>query len=327
MSINYLDILKKSWSLTWHNKYLWWFGLFTALSGFGGRFNYQFPGPGKQPSIAPEKIWDFVVQHWPVVIFSSAVLLLILLALAVLGIIGRGALIKSINAEINPPADQTASNFKTGFAAGKKYFWKLFVLGLSLGFSILAILIVLLIPIIFLFTNHAYALGTILALAGFLFFLPLLILVIFLKTYGQLYIVLGNLAVWPAIENSYALFLKNISPSIIMSLIFLLTSLIFGLAVLAAVIPVIIVFVIFGTIAYLLFKIIGLAIIAGLGIIILLVLMLAAKSIYETFAQAVWIFFFHEIARPKVAETISETAPEIKPVPEATPNPVTFSEE
>ena len=67
-------------------------------------------------------------------------------------------------------------------------------------------------------------------------------------------------------------------------------------------------------------------IIAGIGIVIATILLLVLRSIYESFAQAVWVFFFHEIAKPKITEIAAETVADKIPDPVATPDPITFSE-
>jgi hypothetical protein len=50
-----------------------------------------------------------------------------------------------------------------------------------------------------------------------------------------------------------------------------------------------------------------------------LVIFFIIRSFYETFAQAVWVIFFHQIAKPKVEEVVEEKEVEleviIKPMP------------
>jgi hypothetical protein len=58
---------------------------------------------------------------------------------------------------------------------------------------------------------------------------------------------------------------------------------------------------------------IGAAVVAGIAILAFLASMLFIKSIYEVFAQSVWNYFFHEIAKTKKEEPIAEA--EINPAP------------
>jgi len=322
MSINYLEIIKKAWVATWQNKYLWWFGFFVSLTSGGSFFNYSNSGLNKQPALSEEKILAFINQHLSVIIIALIALIIICLLLTILSLIGRGALIKSINASDK----KEPSNFTIGFSAGKKYFWKILGLGFFPSLFIFAIFTIILVPIAFLFASHSYILGTILSIAGIAIFIPLIILVSFLKKYGQMYIILGELNIRSAIESSYALFRKNMSPSIIMALIFVLIGIIFGIGVLIACVPLVIIFAILGLVFYLIFKKVGIMIIAGIGIVIATILLLVLRSIYESFAQAVWVFFFHEIAKPKITEIAAETVADKIPDPVATPDPITFSE-
>ena len=80
-----------------------------------------------------------------------------------------------------------------------------------------------------------------------------------------------------------------------------------------------VIFFVIGIIAYLIFSKIGAATVLALAIIFFLLLFIAVRSVYETFYQAAWVLFFYEIARPKVAETVTEIVPEIKP--ETAPDP------
>lgn len=320
--INYIDILKRSWKITWNNKHLWWFGLFITLAS-GGSFNYRGFGSNEQSKNLGEQIMAFTGQHLAIVLFAGLALLIIFIILGVLSIISRGALIRSAH----KITEGTPITFKAGFAFGKKYFWRIFAISVVLSLIALLIIFVMAIPIVFLFISHSNVLGAILTLLGIILFIPLMILLAYLRIFGTLYVVLGDLAIQPALENAYALFRKNIISSIVMSLVFLITGIIFCFALLIALIPLALIFAIIALVFYLLLKAVGLYIIAGLGIITAIVLFIAARSIYETFIQTAWVLFFYEIAKPKIAETVPEAVLEIKPVTDATPNPVTFSEE
>ena len=49
--INYLQIIKDAWKITWKNRYLWWFGFFVTLGG-GGGMNYFF-NSGEEEKLDP----------------------------------------------------------------------------------------------------------------------------------------------------------------------------------------------------------------------------------------------------------------------------------
>ena len=153
---------------------------------------------------------------------------------------------------------------------------------------------------------------------AFIIFIPIAAIAGFMRKYSYYYLVLSNLNIQPALENSYLVFRKNIIPSIVMALIFIPISLVMVLAIVAALIAVGIVFVILGIISYLIFSKIVLYIVIGLGVLIFVAIVIFLRSIFETFSQSAWFFFFHQIASEKSPEEVVEEPSVInEKVPEA----------
>lgn len=320
--INYLDIVKRAAAVAWKNKQLWWFGFFASLTSAGGSF-YCFTGNGEnftEDRVTEEKVMSFISDHSALMMGAGMIIVILLLLFLVLGIIGRGALIKSIEKVLK----NELLDFKSGMREGKKYFWKILGIGfLSAMFIILAI-IILITPIVFLFLNKAYIFGILLVLLAAAILIPFMILTAFIRVYGYIYAVLGELKVWASIENAYVLLRKNLGVSIIMGLIFILLDMIWGLSLVILLVPIVAALVVLGSFFYLILKGIGVAIAVTLGALIVIAIALFVRAVYETFAQAVWILFFHEIAKPKVEEMVVEEAEEIKAAP--APDPVKTSE-
>ena len=316
MKINYLEILKNAWKITWENRYLWWFGLFIALSG-GGGMNYfsQNEKWGKSSSIKGEQVTNFIFQNIYWIATLLIIIFLLLILFLVIGIIGRGALIASIEKN----SKRKASDFRTGWKEGKKNFWKIFNLNIALGIFIFFTLAVLVSPVTILMLNGNYIIGGILTFLAVLIFIPLAILVSYLKTYSYLYAILGKLKFWPALENAYKLFARNILSSILMSLIFIPISILIFLTVFVSLLVLLFIFLISGGISYLIFGKILAIIVGGIGVAIFLAYLLFIRSVYEVFSQSVWILFFREIASPKIPEAVPEKEKEIetmiKPLP------------
>jgi len=63
-SIPYFKIIRHSWEITWHNRYLWWLGFFIALPNIGG-INYYFNSQDQQEynSINRQRIFHFIPQN------------------------------------------------------------------------------------------------------------------------------------------------------------------------------------------------------------------------------------------------------------------------
>jgi hypothetical protein len=308
-NINYVEILKNAWQVTWKNKFLWWFGFLIALSSGGGGFNYS--PDEKEKSKVEDFInsgyHDFISAYWHWIVAGIIIILVLSIIFIILGLIGRGALIKSTDKIIR--GEKT--NFKEGFRKGKKYLGKIFLISLTLGIFLLISVIILVAPIAILFASKAYVAGTLLTIIGIVTIIPIIILFSFLKTYGYIYAVLGDLKTWAAIESAYALFRKNILSSIIMALIFIPISLAVMFGALMIVVPSAIIFLLLGIGLYALFSKIGIAITIGLAIFALIIAVLFVKSVYEAFTQTAWILFFREIAAPKIEEKIPEPLGEI----------------
>jgi hypothetical protein len=313
--INYLEIIKRAWVITWSNKYLWWFGFFVALTSSTGNFMNFSDRQSADNQKAGQHFLDFMTQHAGWVIAGIIVIILFFIILLVLRIIGRGALIKSI--EKNYKGEK--ANFSSGVKDGRKYFWKIFWISLLLQIAVVVIILLMITPIVFLFVTKSYILGGLLALAGFIIMLPLIVLSFFMQNYSVIYAVLGDLSITDALENGYNLFRKNILSGIVMALIFIPICILALISALFLFFFLAVIFLVIGTIAFLIFSKIGAGIILAIAIISFLFILLGLRSIYETFSQAVWIMFFHEIASPKVTETVHETIPEIEPA--ATPGP------
>lgn len=312
-TIPYLGIIKKAWSITRHNRYLWWFGFFVLLGSIGN-MNYSFDRSGNSglDKSAPH-IQKFLEIH-PYWIIIGIIVVLFFLSLKILG---KGALIKSAYRVTK----NQSSSYKSGLKDGKKYFWKLLGLGIIILGYFLAALVILAIPVIFLFTNGNYVIGSFLAVIAVLILIPLVIIFLFLREYGSLYIVLGELKIIPALESSYALFKDNILPSIVMALIFIPLNICLMLLLLLVILPFALIFLVIGLLFYLLLSTMGALAMLFLGIFILVSFLIFVRSVWEVFAQTVWVLFFQEIASPKVKETAKEKVEETEKKEEVFPEP------
>jgi MFS family permease len=263
--IDYIKILKNAWHVIWQNKFLWWFGLFLALGGGTGfnfpAGNFQF---GRQEEME-EKIFEqagqFLEQYWQIFAALGILIFAVFLALLVLKIISRAGLIKSVDdIEKRKPA-----GFRQGFREGKKYFWKIFLTGIVISFFVFFVIFSLVLPVAFLVYLKSYALAVILGIAAFLIVTILAVSAGFVGEYAYIYLVLSGISVRWALENACQLFLRNIWPSVIFALVFLVIGMAVGLALLMAFFVLALVFVPLGYFLYLAFAKVGIAIAAALG--------------------------------------------------------------
>ncbi|MCX6765430.1 MAG: hypothetical protein NT136_00425 [Candidatus Moranbacteria bacterium] len=303
--INYLEILKKSWKITWSNRYLWWFGFFLALGKGGVNFNLPLNWNNQESKKEEEFIRvfnDFMAGYWEWLLAGLLFMIVLMLVIVVLKIISRAGLIKGA-AEIEKGK---AFSFKEGFLQGKKYFWKIFLTGFLIAFFLIGIIITLFSPVAFLIYLKSYILAVILGFLAVLLIIALAILVSFIKEYAYIYLVLSNLSVRSSLENAYQLFRRNIWPSVIMMLIFIPIGLAIGIAAMLLLLTLVLVFLIIGLAAYLILAKIGVILTVILGSLVFLALVLLLQSIFETFRQVAWVLFFKEIASVKVEEEVTE---------------------
>jgi len=305
--VDYLGIIKKSWEITWKNKFLWWFGLFLAL---GGGVSFNFPGNSEWKNKMGEnenQITSFINQHWQIIIIVVALATMLGLAFFVLSLISKAGLIKTLD----KIEKNLTGNFKEGFREGKKYFWKILAVGLILGIFIFALLVVLSFPVIFLFYVKSVVLGILFAFLAVVIFIPLVILASFIGKYSIFYLVLSDLGIKASIENGYQVFKKNILASVIMALFFIpINIILFVLAVIAFLI-VGLIFLPIGIMLYLVLAKIGVIMAVSLGGFIFIIFLILANSVFQVFYQTVWFLFFKEIASVKMEEKVEENVVEI----------------
>ncbi|MFH0969785.1 MAG: hypothetical protein V1804_04720 [Patescibacteria group bacterium] len=317
-NINFLEIIKKGWKITWSNRYLWWFGLFLALGG-GASFNFNFPGESdfnKRISGKEETLNRFFEQYWQIVAALGIILALFAIAVFVFRILSQAGIIK----EVNKIEKNDQGSFKRGIAEGKRYFWKLFLLEIIVVILIIAILIILGVPVAFLFFLKSYLFGFLSAFLAIIIFIPLVILVSFSRKYAQFYLVLADLGIRESLEKGYYLFRKNILMSIIMALVFIPISMILLFAMLIILLVAAVVFVPMGFILYFILSKVGIIIAVLFGILAFIICLAILSSVYQVLYQASWYLFFKEIAsikeEEKAVESVEEVVEKTLPDPE-----------
>lgn len=308
--INYLEIIKDAWSFTWKHKRLWWLGILLSVGESGMSIVMNLPG---------REMKNFFVSigNNPAFLTTAiAILLATGLLLLVLNILARGAVIKSIQ---HASSTRTPS-IKESLREGKKYFWKVLSIKFFIGTFVVFTLLVILLPVIFLFYHHQYAIGAILSFLAIIVVIPLVFLASFLEIYGLLYLLLGELTVWSSLEQAYLLLKNNLRTSILMSLVMLLLNLTLGIIMITALLPLILILIFISLFLIAILQKIGIALSIMLGLVSLVVPFILLRSVYVVLNQSAWIFFFGKIAKPKEEQTyeiITEKELKIKPAPGA----------
>lgn len=225
--MDYGEVLKKSWDITWKNKGLWLLGILAGCSASGrGNFGNStsslrgydfssgglpgFQGDGFLDDIGP--IPEEIVV--PIILGFLCLGVILALVFFALGVIGQGGLI----AGFRRADDGATVALGEAFSAGLHSFWKL--AGIRIIFFIAGIAFVL-----------ALLLGTLLIGVvtlgiGLIFLIPLLCLLIPVALALDSYIILTmvaaveeDLGVFDSFRRAWDTFKGNLGPVVVMTLI------------------------------------------------------------------------------------------------------------
>jgi len=335
MSISYREIIKKSWQITWNNKILWFFGFF-AMSLLGNNRAYKlildnFDALGRQDltnyynyraygqALLSGKGIMGVFSGWSGIGFMSfissiiifALIAFVVIAVVWLSIISQIAIIKGI---------QKASlgkklYFKELIGEAKEYFWPVLGLNLLAQVAIFALFFIFIYPAVTyapFFSNAT----TILFLLFFLLFVPLSLTLAFLIIYASSCIILKNQSLKKSLGSAWKLFYKNWLPSLEMTILLFLLDIAAAIGLAITVLLLAIPFGLLAIIFYFILGNLGLAIIAVVSIIFLLVLVILFTSALTTFQYSAWTVLFLRLgdkgASGKIVEALSSVGAYLK---------------
>jgi len=312
--MDYFDILKRAWKVTWKYKALWVLGFFVGAGGSSGGSSYQSSAnsgsgsPGGELFSRPE-MW--IAENLAIVVALAAVLGIFVLVMWILSIAAQGGLVHLVNeAEENRDV-----RLREGWSVGFKYWGRTFMIGFVLSLPFVVLLVVMaaifgasIVGLIAAGTSDssgAAAVGGVSALCcGLPIFIALIVgagLVIgIVSSLAIRYGVLQDVTFGQAIKKGWQ-DLWGKRGAFIFWLVMLLPGFAYGAVtgVVAA---------IFAVPAVLL--IIAEKVVSGVAILVLLALVLMIPgAIYGTFVSAAWTVFFRRM------NGIGVPAPSAQPVP------------
>ena len=221
----YRDILGQSLKSAWHNKYLWFFGLFAALLGNAGEFELLFRGfSGKTNAFFPglERLGETGIFSWQIFEslaqlsrqdpFSLFLALGVLLLIVLISLFLMWLAITSQVALVHSAGKMRANkkhNFKESLNIGTKKFWPVFGLNVVFKIAVYALFIVLSLPIISSMGKVDFALSSLLYIVSFILFIPISIIFSFIIKYAIAFVVIKEAGFLIAIKQGWKLFVKN----------------------------------------------------------------------------------------------------------------------
>ena len=267
--MDYGDLLKRGWNITWNHKYLWWLGFLAALggsggSGGGGGSNFNIPsgggsgsgssGSGDLPFSEAELERFFTDSSMWAGIGTAVFVLLacLILFFIVMWFIRLAAEAGLIHAAFEINAGNKMS-FGEAFSHGRSHIGSFFVVNLILKSPPFLIGLAFACAI-FLMIGGAAAAGDIEAIgaqmaaaAGTLIFLglcaaclliPYNFIVLLLYPIAQRGVVLGNLGAMDSIRHGWNMLKTYVGEMLLLGVIFWFMMLVVGIASLIVVLPI-----------------------------------------------------------------------------------------
>ena len=302
--MNWNQILEKSWHYLVKRRYLIWLGVLAALTEGGSIYsgsNYSTSGKDLENSAnfkdAMSVVANWVSSHLTEITIVMVALFLIGLIILYISYSARAGLIHGVNV-LEAGKD---SNFHKDFEAGKSFFWRFLGLRILIAITLTLILVLLILSFIGAFVlAGSYSAWLILPVA--LLCIPAVFGFVLLAVYLSLasalaerFIVIKNLPIIESIDKAIHLVREKIAVVMVAWLINLVINIVTGIAYLILIVIPVVISIVFGSIAYLIGKDVGLMIVIPLGIILILAVSLLAQGIFTTYLSAYWTIIYKRL--------------------------------
>ncbi|MHB1343388.1 MAG: DUF7544 domain-containing protein [Thermoleophilia bacterium] len=301
--MDYSELLRAAWRITWRHKYLWILGFFAAEGG-GCSFSGSPPGGsfGNYSANGPTGAEDWFASNWVLLVALGFGLLVLGLAMWVISVITTGGLISGTDAAHGGRPD---AGLGPAWRAGVHSFWRLLgmwlLVGLAVFLVILLLLLIIALPIGLSLSRGAdFGAGTIVLIVLFVILLvviaiPVGVIMQIALTWASRSLVLEGTGVIDSLRSGWRLFRSNVGTSLLVWLIGVGVSIGMGVALL---VPLAIVGIPIGLVGYRLLTDGGGAMWGVLGIlgVIALVAFGFYKAVSTTYLGAYWTVAYRNLA-------------------------------
>jgi hypothetical protein len=340
--MNYLDLLKRSWRITWRYRALWLFGFLLALcgGGSGGNGNFQFPGGSSGGGDGGgggggfgdlPKLPDVDPTMWIAVAVAVLGLVLVLVAVGVVvRSVTRAALIGMVRQANDAERVTITDGWRLGWSGRA---WRLFLINLVIGIPMTIVTLLLialaLSPLLLLIANETSLtiIGIIITVFAFIFVILVLVVInAVIAPFQELAwrrTVLEQHGVMDSLRGAFGLIRQRLKEIVLVWLLMLGIGIAWGIVSIFVMFPVFVIALIVGGIpaglAYLIARSWVGAAIAGipLALLILIVLGSAVESVYLVYQSTVWTLTYIDILGLEQAKPSTDTAAPVEPLPEA----------
>ena len=223
MSI-YRAIFRNSFKITWHNKYLWFFGIFAALVSNIGEFNLAWE---KIPQVSENAgfleilrssyeqgiiggFWGNLSKFFISLNFVGWLLVLVLVVLVLfliwLSIVSQAGLFASSYKIFK----KKKTDFSDTFKVGREKFWQVLWLNILFKLFVFALWVILFLPLIFLYLSQGSpGIQSLFVILSFVILLPITIILSFIIKYAVLFMVSKKTTVKESLKEAWSIFKHN----------------------------------------------------------------------------------------------------------------------
>ena len=323
MAVDYFDVLKKAWNITWRYKALWVLGLFAgaASGGGGGGSGYStgssdYSSAGRQFDRVYEDLMRTVQDNLLLIAVAVGLLMIIGIVLWVLSIAAQGGLVHGAN----EAAEERRPALGAAWGVGFRRWGRTFMIGFVLALPLLAIVAVMIALIVAVAAGGAMSgdAGIGVVLGGMCLVIPLFLVLIvaasviigIVYNLSLRYGVLGDVSFGQAIKRGWG-DLWGKRGAFVFWLVMLLPGVAYSIIALVLMLPFIV-----GSVA-LIFA--GQLLAAALVFVLMILVTLVPGAIYGTFVSSAWTVFFRRMTGMELAPVQAPPA-SVYPEPPVAPS-------
>ena len=204
-----IKIVKRSFHLSWKNKFLWIFGLFASYGISSASYNFSYGGGDGQSAQTDElakQIYDLLTSSPLAVYGVLAIIILILLIFYIFSILSQASLVCSIKGLNEGKRD----NFWQSLKIGKGFFWRLLWYKIVVFMVYLLVIIGAAAPLVVLLLTRQWLFSALVGLLLFFFIIFILVVLTLSARYGLRSLIFANkkglsalLAGWQFLKANY----------------------------------------------------------------------------------------------------------------------------
>ena len=327
----YRSIIKRSWKISWKNKWLWVFGFFATFLGGGtlyetvlrsfsnlaeGRSIFFTINEYMNSGLFGMFSWTKLVDLWQtdssallISLFTLLILLIVGVIFIVLAVVSQASIVKSTI--VLDEGEKTG--FKPAFTAGVSHFWRVLALNILMKVVLLGLILFLafLVSVFFFGPGLLKMFIYVIALVALVF---LAIIVYFLTIYSTAFVVLRGRGVFASIRSAWQIFKRNVLINLEIGLILFVATVLFGICSLVLCVFILSPFILLYFLMLML-EMTGSAGIMSLVLLLLFAVIMAVIGSWSTvFQLSTWSVLFEELALKKGKSKIMRLFDAVFPV-------------